>query len=284
MPLVAVTKKKADIGIIILNYNNLHDECLSTLGQAAAATTRTVQVVIVDNNSTHMTADDRILQHLPEALVVQRKQNPGFARSINVGAACVNATHYFFLNPDTKLIQLSILDILVEYLNAHPDVGMVSPKITNFDGSRQDTCRRFPTWYQPIVQRTRLAETTWGKSYSKSFLMEDFDQSSERNIDWMQGSAFMMPEQVWHDVGGFDERYWLYFEDVDLCRRVWEKQKRVVYYPGTVLAHAFARTSATISNPIIGIMKNRALRGHIVSWIKYQWKWLGKKHPTVPTM
>lgn len=279
MPLIPVNAtERADIGVVILGFNNLYDECLTSLARAIEQTTKTVQVVILDNGSTRQPADERVGKSLPQALTIRREGNYGFSQSVNVGAGALNASYYFILNPDTRLTEEAILDKLTDYLIAHPDVGIVTPKVVNMDGTRQDTCRRFPAWYQPIVQRTLLANTSWGQKYLYSFHMKDFDQQQEKDLDWVQGSALMIPEGIWKQLKGFDEYFWLYFEDVDLCRRVHGLDKRIVYLPTVTLQHAFGRASAK-SSQFIGLFKNRALRAHIVSWIKYLWKWRGQELP-----
>lgn len=262
-----------DIAIIVVPYNTLYEECLTSLGEAMKQSRYTTKAIFVDNNSTAFHADELIGKFLPQAKVILRDKNHGFGRSMNYGANRVHAKYYFILNPDTNLIDPDILNKLVAYAESHPDAGVIAPKLTNFDGTRQDTCRRFPTWYQPIVQRTRLGKTTWGKRYSEHFLMHDFDQTTERPIDWAQGSALFVPGDVWRDLGGFDDFFWVYFEDIDLCRRVWASGKKVMYVPSITLHHAYRRTSAAIPNIMLNIMKSQATRAHIVSGLKYMWKW-----------
>jgi hypothetical protein len=273
---------RADICVVTVSHNNLHEDCLTSLAEAMRRTQKNVQVIIIDNASLAQKADELVSRLLPQTRFIRRETNHGMGRSTNFGTQQVEADYYFILNPDTRLIDQDILDKLVSYMESHPDVGIVAPRIFNFDGSRQDTCRRFPAWYQPLVQRTALGSTPWGKTYAKHFLMHDFDQSTERPVEWVQGSAMFVPNKIWKDLNGFDDRFWLYFEDIDLCRRVWHSGYKVIYAPHLTLQHAFGRASAQIKNPVVNILKTQATRAHIASWLKYLWKWKLAAAPLIP--
>src|SRR3989344_7658382 len=168
---------KADIGVIIVSYN-LHEDCLTSLAIAMQRSMHNVHVVIVDNGSPQPNIKEMVERLLPQAHLVLRGENCGFGRSMNFGARLVDPRYFFLLNPDTRLTDLDIFDKLVSYVDAHPDVGILAPRIYNFDGTRQDTCRRFPAWYQQLIQRTNLGNTQWGKDYTEHFLMHDFDQTT----------------------------------------------------------------------------------------------------------
>lgn len=272
----------ADICVVLVISNKLYESCLTSLAEALKQTDRSTRVVIVDNNSSAIRVNELATQYLPQARVITRDRNHGFGRSMNFGALHVDADYYFLLNPDTRLTEPTILNRLVAYTTSHPDVGLAAPKLSNFDGTRQDTCRRFPAWYQPLVQRTALGRTGWGRTYTEHFLMHDFDQMTERPVEWVQGSAMFISGNVWKKLNGFDDRFWLYFEDIDLCRRVWHDGHKVMYVPSITLQHEYGRASAKIKNPVANILKTQATRAHIASWLKYLWKWKFVEEPTVP--
>lgn len=266
-----------DIAVIIVSYNNLGTECLSSLATAIVRTKYPTKVLVVDNNSTDVKTHEKVPEYLPQANVIYRDKNYGFGRSMNFAATKIDAKYYFLLNPDTYLSDPETLNKLVDYLEARPDTGLLAPKLCNFDGSRQDSCRRFPAWHMPIIQRTWLNKTPMGQKYIQHFLMHNFDQTTEAQVDWVQGSAMFIPSYVWRLVNGFDDRFWMYFEDVDLCRRIWQTGYRVTYLPDVVIHHAFQRASAQINNLVLNVIKTRATRAHISSWMKYMWKWRSKK-------
>jgi hypothetical protein len=271
----------ARVAIVMVSHNGLNETCLKSLARVQAASRLKTKVVIVDNASTEYRANELVAKHLPEAIVVLRDRNYGFGSSCNRGAQEVEADYYFFLNPDTLLTDPLIIDTLHDYIEARPRVGIVAPKITYFDGRRQDTCRRFPAWYMPFVQRTSLKDSKFGKTYADRFMMADYDHAEERPVDWVQGSAMFVHGRVWKILGGFDDRYFMYFEDVDLCRRTSLLGQRVVYLPATSLHHAYSKESARIPGLLKNLFYNKMARAHLQSWAKYVWKWRGQPEPSV---
>lgn len=266
-------KPKADVAVIMVSHNDLSDACLSSLAEARRRTPLDVSFVVVDNASTAYRANEFVERYFDDAWVLLRNGDFGYGRSMNKGAALVDAEYFFILNPDTVLADPDILTKLHAYMRSHPDVGLIGPKILNFEGVLQETCRRFPAWFQPLIQRTFLRDTSFGKTYLRSFQMKDEDHGVERDVDWVQGSAMFIKGDLWKRLGGFDDRYWMYFEDIDLCRKTWMSGHRVVYLPDVTLQHAHGRQSAKIRNLVMNVLKTKETRGHLASWMKYLWKW-----------
>lgn len=266
-----------DIAIVTVSTNKLDEACLTSVKQLIEATPLRVCFVLVDNGSTVFDAHTRVKTHLPEATVILRNKNHGMGRSSNRGAAEVEANYYFFLNPDTCVKDVSLLTRLHAFMQSHPQVGIAAPKVLYMDGRLQETCRRFPSWYSPIAQRTSFLPKKLVESHRKEFLMEDFSHGRRRMVDWVQGSAFMIDGALFRKLGGFDDRFWMYYEDVDLCRRCWNEGRPVYYLPDVELFHAYGKESAKVDGVVTGIVKNHKARMHIVSWIKYTLKWMGEK-------
>ena len=266
-----------DIAIITVSTNKLFEECLSSVRQLIDATPLKVGFVLVDNGSTAFDAHVLVQTHVPEATVVLRQKNHGFGRSCNRGAAEIEADYYFFLNPDTCVKDLQLLSRLHGFMQAHPKVGIATPKILYMDGRVQETCRRFPRWYMPIAQRTRFLPSAFVERHRQQFLMEDFPHDRRRMVDWVQGSAFMIDAVLFAELGGFDDRFWMYFEDIDLCRRAWLAGRPVYYLPEVELFHAYGKESDQGAGVLGNVLKNNKARTHILSWLKYSWKWMGEK-------
>lgn len=277
--IVRAERPMADIAVVMVGHNDLNAVCLESLAKARAYTKLKVEIVICDNGSVKHIANELVDQHLPDAWCLLRNGDFGFGRSSTRGAAQVDAKYYFFLNPDTELIDLTVFDRLYEYLETHQKVAIVAPKILYFDGRLQETCRRYPKIYSPFVQRTSLGQTEFGKRYAAEFAMRDFDHMTDKSVDWAQGSALFMRGDVWKRLGGFDDRYFMYFEDVDLCRRSRLLGYDVIYHPAVQIKHAYGKESAKINNHIKNILMNEMARAHLVSWAKYSWKWKGQKVP-----
>lgn len=260
--------------IITVSHNDLHQEYFTSLASAIANTKERVQVIIVDNASTAYCANefvDRFLQK--DVTVILRNGDFGFGSSSNRGIREARAQYVIFLNPDTVIADEHFFDHLKEFLDANPQAGVVAPRIHHFNGELQETCRRFPRWYMPLVQRTGLGHLKFGQHYTTTFLMRDYDHRVPRMVDWAQGSALCISQPLLEELGGFDDRFWMYFEDIDLCRRVWNTGHPVYYFPGAHIRHAYGKASAGKSNFLWTALTNTMAHTHILSWLKYQWKW-----------
>lgn len=266
-----------DVAIITVSTNKLYEECLASVAKLRGESPLRTCFVLVDNGSTVFDAHTLAKRYIPDAITILRGANHGFGRSCNRGAREVEADYYFFLNPDTRTDDLAIVDRLAAFMRAHPKVGMVAPRIRYLDGKLQETCRRFPSWYAPIAQRTTIMPERLIDEHRRHFLMEDYSHDRRRMVDWVQGSALMIDGALFHTLGGFDDRFFMYYEDVDLCRRSWQLGRPVYYLPDVELYHAYGKESAAIKNAVEGFFTNHKTRVHILSWLKYTYKWLGQK-------
>lgn len=270
-----VRKQQVDVAIVTVSANKLHEACLRSVARLMEQSPLKMAFVLVDNASTAFDAHSYVKEHVPEAIVILRDSNPGFGASCNRGAQEVDADYYFFLNPDTRIDDLSLLDQLYAFMKQYPQVGIAAPKILYLDGRVQETCMRFYEWFTPIVQRTSLMNEKKAVAHRQALLMRDFDHHKRRLVDWVQGSAFMIDGALFRELRGFDERYFMYLEDMDLCRQAWKRGRPVYYLPETVMYHAYAKDSARGNGILHQLRHNRQTRAHIASWIKYflKWRW-----------
>jgi GT2 family glycosyltransferase len=268
---------KYEVAIITVIKDSLDEACLSSLAAFLSSTDLKVVFVAVDNDSKTFSAHSLIKEKITEAIVILRERNYGFGHSCNRGAEEVEADYYLFLNPDTAITDYDFLGRLIAFLKACPAAGIAAPRLRYPDGRIQETCRRFPRWYAPIAQRTSLLSLSRQGRHRREFLMEDFDHYRYRLVDWVQGSAFMIDGALFRELGGFDRRFFMYYEDVDLCRRCWEKGRPVYYVPEAEIRHRYRKESADGRGIFSSLLKNRMTRAHISSWLKYSLKWWGKK-------
>lgn len=260
--------------IITVSHNDLNEHYFASLKSAIAHTKERVQLIIVDNASTAYAANELVDQHFEkDAVTILRNGDFGFGRSSNRGIQEAQAQYVIFLNPDTVISDEQFFDHLKTFLDANPQAGIVAPRIHHHDGELQETCRRFPRWFMPFVQRTVLGKSSFGERYAAKFLMRDYDHQKSRMVDWAQGSALCISQPLLEELGGFDDRFWMYFEDIDLCRRVWNTGHPVYYMPETHIRHAYGKASAAKRNFVWNALTNSMAHAHIISWLKYQWKW-----------
>lgn len=271
--------RSCDVAVIMVTHNDASEECLASLARARKASPHlSIQLIVADNLS-HVDTDAIVKRHIPDATVLLRDGDHGYGRSCNRAVRDIRAKYYFILNPDTVLTQSDLFDHMIRALEAHPEAGMIGPKIFYLDGRLQETCRRFPRWYMPFIQRSSLGKTRWGKRYADSFVMSDDSHTRTRAVDWIQGSAMFLRGSFYHQLGGFDDRYWLYFEDIDLCRRTWLAGKQVLYVPKITLKHAHGKLSGKHRSMLMNLILIKEARGHIISWAQYTWKWLCRRTP-----
>lgn len=266
-----------DISIVIVNYKMKNDieKCLFSFCQDIADSGLDIAVVVVDNDS-HDDIDRFLQEKYPQVKVVLQNRNLGFGQAQNRGMREVRAKYYFCLNPDTEFSPgQKIVRRMYDFMEKHPKIGMLGPKIVYPDNELQYSCYRFPSFWQPIFSRTKLGQRKWGKKINDRFLMKDFNHNETRPVDWIMGSAMFIRSEAIKDVGMFDDRFWMYAEDSDWCRRMWEKGWPVYYVHDIIIKHAHGRGSAKVPGVLRALLRNKLARIHLTSWIKYMWKWRG---------
>ena len=264
-----------DIAVTIVNYNMKEDtaRCLISLFKDLEGATLQVRVVVVDNASREPIAA-YLAENFPQVLYVPMPENKGFGAGQNAGIRAVSAKYYFLLNPDTVFATgARVIEKLYAWMEAHPKVGMIGPKLLNVDGSLQYSCYRFPRfWSQPLRRLGFEKKYPSIARQVQEFLMKDFDHERSMPVDWIMGSAMFARAVALQKVGSFDERFFMYFEDCDWCRRFWETGWPVYYVHDIAITHGHRRASASIPG-LKAVLLNPLTRIHIKSWLKYFWKW-----------
>jgi GT2 family glycosyltransferase len=233
---------EAPVTVLIVNYK-VYDElagCLEAL--AADPDGLHAEVVVVD----HDTDEARLratLRHHPRAVGVARHDNRGFAAGINEAAARAATDLLLILNPDTRL-RPGALRAMIDYLERHAEVVAVGPKVVSTDSSVQHTGRSFPTALTGLFGRTTMLTRLWPDNpvSRRNLTSATVDDASE--VDWVAGTCVLIRAAAFRAVGGFDERYFLYWEDADLCYRLRERGGRIAYLPSAVVEHALGQSSA----------------------------------------
>ncbi len=289
-----------DISIIILNYksNGLALNCIKSIRESdfqkspqpplsqhelrSAGQARghiKYEIIVVDNNS-----DDSIGEILnwqyPEIKFIQNEKNIGMGAGNNVGIRAAVGKYVVIANPDILVLK-NTFKVLYEFMEANNNVGAVGPRQFNPDKTVQNSCYRWYNLFTPIYRRTPLGKFKFAKKDLDRFLMKDESRprgsaSSQTlgvclEVDWLLGSFLFCRAEALKKIGMFDERFFLYFEDTDLCRRFWENNWKVVYSPEAEVIHNHARKSA--QEPWYKFLGSAAARFHIASWVKYLKKW-----------
>ncbi|MEK7624971.1 MAG: glycosyltransferase family 2 protein [Patescibacteria group bacterium] len=265
-----------DVSVVIVNYNMKEriDRCLASLFEDIKGESLSIDVVVVDNAS-----DDGSLELLknkyPEARLLPQSKNVGFGVAQNIGLASAQSQYYFVLNPDTYFYPgEKTIRKLYDFMEQEKKIGIVGPKILYPDRSIQYSCYRFPSFWHPFFIRTTITNKK-GERYQRYFAMKEYDHQEKRPVDWLMGSALFIRGSALAEVGIFDESFWMYYEDSDLCRRFWEKGWGVYYFPMVSIEHVHSRGSAAIPGIFSAFLRNKLARVHVASWLRYMWKWRG---------
>ena len=272
-------KPMKDVSVVIVNYKmkDVLVACLKSLYLDISKSDLDISVVVVDNNSEDGLRH-ALMRDFPGVLCVELGENVGFGAAQNRGIEAVLARYYFILNPDTYFNpKKKTVQPLFNFMEKHRKVGVIGPKVLYPDGTLQYSCWRFPTFLQPFFSRTFLGEKGLGRRCSSTYFMKDFNHLHTIPVDAVMGSALFVRRDALKEVGGFDERYFMYFEDIDWCRRFWEAGWPVYYVHDIVLTHIHGRGSAKVAGFFSALIKNKLTRDHIRSWLRYTWKWYGNK-------
>lgn len=231
-----------DLSVIILSYNTcrLTLACVASVLADAATSSLLVEVIVVDNAST----DDTVLtlrEQQPSVRVIEMPDNAGFSRGNNAGFAMAQGRYLLALNSDT-LVQPSALRELVTFMDAHPNAGICGPMLLNEDGSLQPSGRPLPTVGSLFIDMTRLYRLRRNTVFAES--NRDYTQITQ--VGEVSGAALLMRRSLYQQIGGFDERIFAYYEDVDLCKRAHDAGFAVYYVPAAKITHLWKRSSKSV--------------------------------------
>ena len=209
--------RQPDLSVIILNWNTrelLRESLQSLLSPPPALD---VQIIVADNNSSDGSRD-MVKALFPGVTLVANPDNIGFGAGNNRAVPFAEGRYVLFLNSDTRVME-GALQTLVDYADANPDVGILGPKLLNADGSLQYSCRRYPNLTTGFFRNTPLGRLFPRNRFAADYLMKDWDHATPRDVDWISGAALMMRRALLEQIGAFDEDFYMYCEDVDLCWR-----------------------------------------------------------------
>lgn len=263
------------LSIVILNYKSagLLRQCLKSIDVLRLPFEH--EVIVVDNAS-HDGCAEMVKKLFPSVHCIQSEKNLGYAGGNNLGLRAATGEYILVINPDILMLTTN-LGGMIDYLRAHPEIGILGPKLINPDGSLQYSCYRFPGFFMPFYRRTFIGTLPGFRQRVGDYLMQDWDHQHTRPVDWILGGCFLMPRSALQKIGYLDERFFMYFDDIDYCRRAWESGFQVVYYAESEVVHYHQRTSADRSWLLAPF--HRVSREHIKSWLKYFAKYFGVKKP-----
>jgi GT2 family glycosyltransferase len=263
--------------IIVVSHNseNYLKRCLdSIIHFIPEIDTKLFDIIIVDNNSSDGSKSliEKYSKDFDYISSIINEKNMGFAYANNQAILSSCSIYYLLLNSDTEIFE-NTLENVIDYINNEaPDnnVGILGPKIINSDGTVQLSCRRFPSLFSAAIHNM-LSSINPNNRFSREYKMADVDRSKVIEVDWVSGSAMLISASALKITGLFDEKYFMYVEDVDICYRMWQAGYKVIYFPKISVLHHIGKSGE--ANPVKAqrMMQKSALRFYIKVY-KRSWK------------
>jgi N-acetylglucosaminyl-diphospho-decaprenol L-rhamnosyltransferase len=267
LPIPFQADEPVDVSVVVVNYNTGHllEQMFAAL--EAARGRLHLQVIIVDNASRDGSAEI-VRKRCPGVELIENSTNLGFARANNLALPRVRGRYILLLNTDA-LVASDTLQKTVEFMDAHPEYGVLGVKLVGPDGKLQPSCRYFPTPWNLFVISNRIGEWLSRRFFPGTRLVDDmsWDHASVRECDWVPGCYYLVRREVIDRVGLFDPRFFLYYEEVDHCRAVRQAGWRVIYYPFTQVVHIGGESAK--SEPLLTQSAGQILPLHIESQLLY---------------
>jgi hypothetical protein len=237
-----------DLTAILVNYNAGAELRIALQSIANEMAGRTWEAVVVDNASTDG-SEASVGEFAPQARLLRNAVNVGFGRGVNQGVAASRAPLVLIMNPDCRLVSGAVGSMRAE-IDRHPACAIVGPRILDPDGSVQGSARGDPDMFTGLFGRTGLLRALLPSlSVAKRNVVAEAaiaDGEPSAVVDWVSGACMLVRRSMFDRVGGFDERYFMYWEDADLCRRLRRQHCEVRYVPGASAVHRVGHSSQSV--------------------------------------
>lgn len=239
-----------DLSIILVHYRSPEAllECLRTLAPERAR--RTSEVVVVDNAPDPAFLGELARAH-PDVRVIANSENVGYARAVNQGIRATTGGAVLVMNPDCE-VREGAIEALMRHLEAHPRVAIAGPRILNPDGTLEFSARSFPGPLTFLFNRYSLLTRLFPRNpWSRAYLLTDWDHRSVREVDWLSGACLLVRRAAIDAVGGMDEAFFMFNEDVDWCRRMKLAGWANVFVPDAEVMHHVGASKGKVAPRVI---------------------------------
>jgi GT2 family glycosyltransferase len=227
-----------DMAVVIVNYNTRDHlcACLEAIGSNEAS-----EVVVVDNASTDG-SPEMVRANYPWVRLIASSTNAGYGAAANVGMAACHAPYVLLLNGDTRVTPGAVHS-LSSYLDLHPRAAVIGPRLVNLNGDLQASCYPFPTPLYVFLEESTLGQLIRFVPVLRHRYLRTWSYNHSRRVPWVLGAALAIRRKAVDDAGGFDESFFLYYEEVDLCLRLHSAGWEVHFAPITTVTHVGGASS-----------------------------------------
>lgn len=253
-----------DISVVIVSWN-VREHLKTALKSIKEHTEGLEYEVIVVDNASHDGSAQMVEEEFPWVKLIASNTNLGFGKANNRGAELATGDVIFILNDDVVFTENSLKKVHEKVMN-EKDIGVLGYHLTNPDGSHQDSVRRYPKLLDQLIILTKLHNFFPNLAPVKRYLAQDIDYTQEQDVEQLMGACMIMRREVYEKASGFDERFFVWFEEVDLEKRIKEEQGlRVVYSPLTEMIHVKGASFGQVMSVKLQRMFNKSMR-------QYFWK------------
>ena len=243
------------------------------------------EVIVVDNSNQ---PEQFFTRQFPHVKILSGVENHGFAHGCNTGAAVAQGDYLLFLNSDTIMDERT-LDDSVTYLQQHPEAGGLGVQVVLQNGDLDHACKRgFPTPWNAFCYFSHLDKLFPKAAWLNGYQLNHLERSQIHSVDAVTGAYLMMPAALYRQLHGFDETFFMYGEDLDLCWKIKAAGYQVIYYPLVTCLHLKGQSGKAASNPLVKyhfynamlIFYDRYYQTQYPKWLTGLIKWaIRKKMP-----
>jgi len=227
-----------DLSIIIVNWNvkDILKKCLISIFEKSKEIS--FEVIVVDNDSKDGSQEMllELKEKWPNLKLILNDFNAGFAKANNQGAKNAEGLYLLFMNPDMEFVDNSA-GKLIKFMDEKQDIGACTAGLFYPDGQRQNNIKRDPTFWSQFFILLKVHHFLTFLPVIKNYLAKDFDYQKEQKAEQIMGAFVFIRRELFDEIGGWDEDYWLWWEDVDLCKKIRKTQKTIYYTPITRVIH-----------------------------------------------
>lgn len=247
-----------DLSICIVNWNTETQlrECLRSLYAGTEAIS--FEIFVIDNASSDGSVE-MVRTLFPEVFLLANQRNRGFAAANNQAIRLATGRYVILLNPDT-VIHRGALETMVQFMDGRPEAGVIGCKLLNADGSIQHSIRRFPTFSVALHDSTILGRLSVFRERVLDFKMKDFTFDSVTEVDATCGAALLVRKDLLGDVGPLDEGYFIFIEELDLCRRIRARGHKIYFVPDAVITHLGGESRRQNPNELVMVGQRSLMR------------------------
>jgi GT2 family glycosyltransferase len=271
-------KTKNKLTIIILNYSKTK-QVVENVGLLLKQKADFGYKIIVVDNSGKQENVEILKSNLSDNKnleLIFNQENLGYIKAHNLIKNKIEGEYVLILNPDILVKEKDSLAKMVDYMDKNSELGMVGPKQINENGEVAMTVRGWPKFYLQVARRTFLRNLPILKKMVERDEMKHLDYDKIQDVDWLQSSCVLIRKKLWDKIGGFDENYFLFMSDPEICFQAWKRGFRVVYYPEVKV---FADGKRLSEGGFLTFFKSWVFRQHVKDSLKYCVRHFFKEDP-----